>query len=321
MAMTDSARSDPAQDEPAQDEPAQDEPAQDEPAQDEPAEPACQADPTGSGTARAAGPAGADYVTWFGHSTVRLDLDGVSLLTDPVLGRWVGPLRRSGPMPGPAAIKGLAAALVSHAHHDHLDLPSLRRLEPTTAVIVPLGTGAVARLGATGPVIELALGQSITVAGLTVTAVPAHHDGGRRGRDDASLAVGYLIHGRHTVWFAGDTGRHPDFTELRGKVDLALIPIGGWGLTLGRHHLDARQAADVCATVRAGAALPVHWGTLSVPGTRSRLFAPLWARQNGASFVRALAAVAPDTRALTPAFGARIAWPADATVTPGAAEA
>lgn len=263
--------------------------------------------------------AGARYVTWFGHSTVRVDLDGVSLLTDPVLGRWVGALRRSGPTPGPAATKGLAAALVSHAHHDHLDLASLRRLAPTTTVIVPHGTGAVARLGATGPVVELALGQSTTVGRVTVTAVPAHHDGSRRGRDDASLALGYLIQGGRSVWFAGDTGTHPGFADLRGQVDLALVPIGGWGLTLGPHHLDARQAADVCATVRPKSVLPVHWGTLGVPGTRSRLFGALWARQDGARFVRALAAVAPATRALTPAVGERITWADGATVAPTAA--
>jgi L-ascorbate metabolism protein UlaG (beta-lactamase superfamily) len=276
----------------------------------------------------AAGAAG--YVTWFGHSTVRIDLDGVSVLTDPVLRRWVGPLRRTGPTPGPAAVTGVDVAVVSHAHHDHLDLPSLRRLEPTTTVIVPLGTGAVARRAATGPVIELALGQSTTIDTVTVTAVRAHHDGRRLGgridHDGAGLAVGYLVQGRCSVWFAGDTGTHPGLTDLRGRVDLALVPIGGWGLTLGEHHLDAAQAADVCAVVRPASALPVHWGTLAVPGTR-RLFGPLWSRQDGARFARALAAVAPGTRALTPAIGERVAWPApdetDAadTTVPDAAQA
>jgi L-ascorbate metabolism protein UlaG (beta-lactamase superfamily) len=261
----------------------------------------------------AAGAAG--YVTWFGHSTVRVDLDGVSVLTDPVLGRWVGPLRRTGPMPGPSAVTGVDVAVISHAHHDHLDLPSLRRLEPTTTVVVPLGAGAIARRAATGPVIELALGQSTTIRTITVTAVRAHHDGRRFGHNGAGLAVGYLLQGRHSVWFAGDTGAHPDLADLRDHVDLALIPIGGWGLTLGEHHLDALQAADVCALVHPASALPVHWGTLAVPGTR-RLFGPLWARQDGARFVRALAAVAPDTRGLTPAMGERIAWSAPAAVAP-----
>jgi L-ascorbate metabolism protein UlaG (beta-lactamase superfamily) len=257
----------------------------------------------------ATGAADADHVTWFGHSTVRVDLDGTSLLTDPVLGRWVGPLHRTGPTPGPTAVIGVNAALVSHAHHDHLDLPSLRRLEPSTTVIVPRGSGAVARRAAIGPVVELAVGESATIGSVTVTAVPAHHDGRRIGRNSAGLAVGYLIRGRRCVWFAGDTGTHPGLAGLRGLVDLALVPIGGWGLTLGEHHLDAAQAAAVCAIVRPASALPVHWGTLAVPGTR-RLFGPLWARQDGALFVRALAAVAPGTRGLTPAWGERIEWPA-----------
>jgi L-ascorbate metabolism protein UlaG (beta-lactamase superfamily) len=255
--------------------------------------------------------AGGGHVTWFGHSTARVDLDGIGLLTDPVLGRWIGPLHRFGPTPGPAAIAGLSAALGSHAHHDHLDLPSLRRLDPSTTVIVPRGTGAVARRAATGPVVELEVGESATLGPVTVTAVAAHHDGRRLGRNGASLAVGYLIRGRHTVWFAGDTGSQAGSADLRGRVDLALVPTGGWGLTLGDHHMDAAQAADVCAVVRPTSALPVHWGTFAVPGTR-HLFGPWWARQDGARFVRALADVAPGTRGLTPAIGERIVWPVPA---------
>ena len=114
-------------------------------------------------------------VTWLGHATTRIALDGLVFLTDPVLGRWVGPLRRSGPLPQPASYSGVDVVLISHAHHDHLDLPSLRRLAPSVTVVAPAGLGSVIRRSGLANVAELGVGETLTFGSVTVTASPAVH--------------------------------------------------------------------------------------------------------------------------------------------------
>jgi L-ascorbate metabolism protein UlaG (beta-lactamase superfamily) len=208
--------------------------------------------------------AAAERLTWLGHATVALEIGGARLLTDPLLRDHVAHLRRHGPTPDPAAVADLDAVLVSHLHRDHLDVPSLRRLGRTVAVYVPRGAGPfLARLGFTR-VRELAVDEEAAVGGAVVRAVAATHDGRRHpGRaGPVAEAIGFEIRGASTVYFAGDTDVFDDMTALAGRIDVALLPVWGWGPTLGPGHMDPAAAARAAALVRPRTAVPIHWGTL-----------------------------------------------------------
>ncbi|GAA4929458.1 MBL fold metallo-hydrolase [Actinoplanes utahensis] len=205
-------------------------------------------------------------VTWWGHSTVWLADSGVDLLTDPVLTGRLAHLRRmAGPLPRlPGAPD---AVLLSHLHADHFHVASLRAVPGEPLLILPRGAAAFAAraLGrrVAGRCVELAAGEETTVGPLRVRAVPARHDGGRGpwSRERAA-AVGFVVEGAARTWYAGDTGLFDEMATI-GPVDLALIPVGGWGPTLGAHgHLDARDGAEALRRVRASWAVPVHYGTL-----------------------------------------------------------
>jgi L-ascorbate metabolism protein UlaG (beta-lactamase superfamily) len=171
----------------------------------------------------------------------------------------VGPLRRHGPPVSTAELEDLDAVLISHLHRDHADLPSLRRLGDVP-LIVPVGGSRLFERRGFGSVSELAVGQSIEVGALTVSAVEAVHDGAGKGSRDAE-AIGFLVSGSRRVYFAGDTDLHDAMGDLRG-VDLALLPIWGWGPSLGAGHMDPERAARAAALIEPKVLVPIHWGTL-----------------------------------------------------------
>lgn len=210
--------------------------------------------------------AGDVRLTYAGHSTVLVELDGVRLLTDPVLRERIGLLRRLVPVPPPETTARLDAVLVSHAHWDHLDVPSLARLDRGTLLVVPRGTaGIVAGLGF-DRVVELTPGERTAVGPVTVTATPAAHAGSRPPRWRA-VALGYLVEGSQRVYFAGDTDLFDGMAAIADGVDVALLPISGWGPTLGRGHLDPERAARAAALVGARHVVPIHWGSIALAGT------------------------------------------------------
>ncbi len=195
-----------------------------------------------------------------GHATVLLHLGGLRVITDPVLGRWCSGLWRCQP-PGPIPLVDLV--VISHLHADHLDLPSLRRLDAPT-VLVPRGAGQWLRRKGIRGVIELGLGETTTVASLAVTATDCVHDDHRwpAGAIRAD-PVGYLLDdGEQRVYFAGDSDLCDGMAEL-GEVDLALLPVWGWGPDLGPGHLDPARAATAAALISPRVVMPVHWGTFA----------------------------------------------------------
>jgi L-ascorbate metabolism protein UlaG (beta-lactamase superfamily) len=203
-----------------------------------------------------------DTATYVGHATVLLEIDGTRLLTDPVLRGRVGPLVRHGRAPDPEAIAAIDAVLVSHLHRDHADLASLRRLGREMPLLIPPGSRGFFERHGFGELTELAPGDSSGVGELTVTAVEAHHDGGsRRGAGDVQ-PIGFLVGGSRTVYFAGDTGVFAGMERLSPALDLALLPVWGWGPTLGPGHLDPEGAARAAAMLSPRLAVPIHWGTL-----------------------------------------------------------
>ncbi|MEU5244813.1 MBL fold metallo-hydrolase [Streptomyces asoensis] len=204
-------------------------------------------------------------ITWWGHATCTVEDSDVRVLTDPLFARRLAHLRRRrGALPPPGAWQA-DVAIVSHLHADHLHLPSLARLAPGTRLLVPRGAPrAVPGLRRLRHlrISEMAPGDETTVGAVRVRAVPAHHDGRRLpvGRHH-SPALGYVVEGLARTYFAGDTGLFDDMAEEVGPVDVALLPVGGWGPYLGEGHLDAGRAAEALARLAPHSAVPVHYGT------------------------------------------------------------
>jgi L-ascorbate metabolism protein UlaG (beta-lactamase superfamily) len=207
-----------------------------------------------------------DRLTWLGHATAVIDLDGARVVTDPVLRGRVGHLRRMAP--AAEAPGGADAALISHLHLDHLHPPSLRRLAPAT-IVAP--RGGRRHLPRSARIVEVGEGDEAAVGPLRVRAVRADHDGRRMPGRAPAPALGYLVLGSRVVYFAGDTGLFPEMADLAAAaIDVALLPVAGWAASLGPGHLDPVAAARALTLVRPRRAVPIHWGTYAGLWTRRR---------------------------------------------------
>jgi L-ascorbate metabolism protein UlaG (beta-lactamase superfamily) len=237
-------------------------------------------------------------ITYVGHATTLIELDGAVLLTDPLLRPRFGHIRRIAPPA--AALPPIDAILLSHAHRDHLDLQSLRQLPRAVRVYAPPAAAAVLRR-ARRPVQAVVPGDRLRVGELEVLAVPALHDGRRMPVGEDRTAIGYVISGSTSVYFAGDTDLFDGMREL-GGLDTALLPVWGWGPKVGPGHLDPERAARAAALLAPSTAIPIHWGTYASPGAWWREDPELPARE----FARLVAVHAPnvEVRILPPGSSA-----------------
>jgi L-ascorbate metabolism protein UlaG (beta-lactamase superfamily) len=236
-------------------------------------------------------------LTWLGHSTVVIEIGGLRLLTDPLLFRHAPPLRRRWPRPEPARWADVDAVLLSHLHHDHAELRSLRLLGS-----VPIFTAPANAEWLRGKGFHHAVGLDEqwydAGGGVSVRLVPAVH-GARPMPHRPNAANGHLIRSADSVvWAAGDTELFDDMAAL-GRwaghgLTAALVPIAGWGPRLSKGHLDPAAAATACARADPDWVLPVHWGTLHLPGGRH--LPPGWMDRAPSAFRDALARVAPRSR-------------------------
>jgi L-ascorbate metabolism protein UlaG (beta-lactamase superfamily) len=228
-------------------------------------------------------------ITWIGHSTVLIELDGVRLLTDPLLRNRVAHLRRVVPVEAGAG-SNADAVLISHLHYDHLDLPSLRRLDRSRLLVVPRGARSLVAKQGFRHVVEIEAGERVDVNGVTVEATYAEHDGNRGPLGAKAVAVGFLVAGTGRVYFAGDTDLFEQMSDL-APLDVAILPVAGWGPRLPPGHLDPRLAAQALALLRPRVAVPVHWGTYRRIGLSRD---PAVLRAPAESFVKLAAELAPD---------------------------
>lgn len=173
----------------------------------------------------------------------------------------------------PAVPDDVNFVLLSHLHRDHADGVSLRALGHDTRVVAPKGAGpALHRLLGAHPTHLLAAGDAIALSPqVTVRAVAAHHDGRRHPLGRPIAALGYLIEGPQRIYFAGDTELFAGMAQLaEPPIDVALLPIWGWGPKLGTGHLDPEGAARAVALLAPRIVVPIHWGTFLPIGSRQR---------------------------------------------------
>lgn len=224
-------------------------------------------------------------LTWLGHATVLFDTGGERVITDPALTRRLVHLERRVPTPSDDEVASIDTVLLSHVHMDHFHTPSLARVAGAQ-VVVPAGARRLVPSGTA--VTEVRAGDRPEVCEVTIDVVPADHSS-RRGPHSRVEAqpVGYVVRsGPSSIYFAGDTGLFPAMADL-GPVDVALLPIWGWGSTLGERHLDPESAAEAAELIGARHVIPIHWGTYSP--IRLRRGAPPWLSTPLESFREAMA--------------------------------
>ncbi|MGO4257561.1 MBL fold metallo-hydrolase [Marmoricola sp. RAF53] len=243
-------------------------------------------------------------LTWLGHASVVLDLDGVRITADPLLLKNNGPLRRLGPPPERSAWEGTDTVLISHLHHDHAEIRSLRMMPGVPVLTAEQNATWLRRKGIVG-----ALGidggwQRVGDSPVEVHLTRADHHA-RPMPHRPNGVNGHLVRGSdRTLWLAGDTSLFDEIADLPEiadrPIDVAVVPIGGWGPKLSEGHMDGADAAEACRILGARYAVAVHWGTLHPP-----FMGRPWMERPFVQFADALREKAPDCEliALRPGQG------------------
>lgn len=216
-------------------------------------------------------------VTWLGHSTLLIEIDGKRVLTDPVWGERTSPLTHFGPTrfhPPPlpwGELPSLDAIVISHDHYDHLDAPTIAALRDSSVrFIVPLGIGGHLEYWGIprSRITELDWWQNARVGELEIVSTPSRHFSGRGLARDKTLWTGFALLGpRHRVYYSGDTSMFPGFREIGerlGPFDLTMIEAGAYNALWADVHLGPEQAVEAHVLVRGKRLIPVHWGTFNL---------------------------------------------------------
>lgn len=217
-------------------------------------------------------------VTWLGHSTLLIEIDGIRVLTDPVWGERVSPLAFAGPKrfhPPPAPLDALPAldvVIISHDHYDHLDRPTIRALARTPVPFVTsLGVGAhLEKWGVPAErITELDWWEQVEVRGVTITAAPAQHFSGRGIKDrNTTLWSSFHLRGpTHSFFYGADTGLTDEYADIARKLgpfDMVALEIGAYHPSWGDIHMGPENALTARAMLESGVFLPIHWGTFNL---------------------------------------------------------
>ncbi len=205
-------------------------------------------------------------VTWIGHATFLLQMGGLNLITDPNWALWHGPVKRAR-RPGIALrdLPPIDLLLVSHAHFDHLHLPSLPSFAAGQPAVVPAGVGSLLAGRGFSPVVELRPWETFRWKGVEITLTPAQHWGARYLHDTYRGFGGFLIQADGTtVFHAGDSALFPGYAEIgrRADIDMALMPIGAYGAPSGRAvHMNPEEAIEAFDALQGNVMMPMHYAT------------------------------------------------------------
>ncbi|MEO7126541.1 MAG: MBL fold metallo-hydrolase [Nakamurella sp.] len=217
-------------------------------------------------------------VTWLGHASVLIEIDGYRVLADPVFSdrvsptQWVGPRRLHSVPVRLDELPTLDAVVISHDHYDHLDQATIMTLVGSTEAdfLVPLGVGAHLRSWGVpaARTVELDWDGQHHIGTLTITCTPARHFSGRTTARNATLWSSWSLVGpTKRVFFGGDTGYTPAFAEIGasyGPFDLCVLPIGAYDTAWSEIHMNPEEAVRACGDLGGGVLLPIHWATFDL---------------------------------------------------------
>jgi len=210
-------------------------------------------------------------VTWLGHAGFFAQVGGLNIAIDPVWALWLGPAKRlRHPSVWAHDLPPIDVVLITHAHHDHLHLASLRKLAAAQPIIVPEGVGSLVKNCGFGRIVELKTWQSATFGDLRITLTPARHWGARMIHDTHRGFGGFLVQSpSQTLYHCGDSSMFDGFTEIgkRSRIDVALMPIGAYQPPSGRPvHMNPEEALDAFEMVGARHMVPMHFETYPLSG-------------------------------------------------------
>lgn len=243
-------------------------------------------------------------VTYIGHATLLIDINGARIITDPVLRDSLWHLRRRAPNPSHRLLSQRPPDLIllTHLHSDHTDLPSLRMLPPHVPILAPIGSAGYLSRRLKHPIYEVTIGDQVELGPLRVAVTPAAHSDLNPPPRPHTPVLSYVIHGPISLYFVGDTDLFDEMATIARvhAPEVALLPVSGFGPYIGNGHLTARTAAQALRLLRPRVAIPIHWGTFSPAG-------PGWHRWSFLddppyAFLAHAAREAPETevRILTP---------------------
>ena len=239
-------------------------------------------------------------ITFLGHASTVIEMDGVRLVTDPVLRRLVGPLYRRVPRPLTEPLTDPDVVLISHLHLDHYDPRSLRLFRRDTPILAPVGAGLSLRWRGFKDIHEVSPGERLRLGPLEIVGTEAKHRGTRHPLAARTPSLGFVVSGSSSIYFAGDTGFFSGIAEIwPERLDLAMLPIAGIGPLMPEFkHMSPRHAVKAMGLLRPRLVVPIHWGTYHLPGTALFRFGPDFHRRAPFLFMALAADLEPEVHSV-----------------------
>jgi L-ascorbate metabolism protein UlaG (beta-lactamase superfamily) len=200
-------------------------------------------------------------IKYLGHSTLLIRARSTTILTDPVLRSRVTFLRRSSPLADHADWHSANVVLISHLHFDHLDFPTLRKLDGSQSFLIPRGAAPLLAKAGFRNYREVEVGEIVQVGEVSIRVTSAQHTRSRYPGGPQADCVGFVINGDHSVYYPGDTRLFPGMESIADELDIAFLPVWGWGPDKGKEHMGPIEAAQSLTLLKPKFAVPIHWGT------------------------------------------------------------